>query len=148
MIAARRSDEPPDFHAKIVFPTERKMSNESELRDLANKYFNALYTGDAILFERIFHPAAMLYCFTEATPVIMSVERYLDIVRGRASPASRKDPREDQIVSIEIPTPTTAHLRVREIFLPKQFTDELTLVKTVEGWKIVSKVWHFTIRQA
>jgi hypothetical protein len=124
------------------------MSNESELRDVANKYFDALYAGDTTLFGEIFHPAAMLYCFTEESPVIMSVERYLETVRGRASPASREDPREDQIVSIEIPTPTTAHLRVREIFLPKQFTDELTLVKTAAGWKIVSKVWHFTLRHA
>lgn len=121
------------------------MSVENAIREIANKYFDALYEGDADLFAEIFHPAAMLYCFVDATPVIINVEDYLTVVRGRASPASKNDPRRDEIVLVEAPTPTTAHLRVREIFLPKQFTDELTLARTPDGWKIVSKVWHYTL---
>ena len=121
------------------------MSDENAIRDIANKYFDALYNGDADLFATIFHPAATLYSFADAAPVIMNVEDYLTIVRGRASPASRNDPRQDEIILLEVPTPTTAHLRVREIFLPKLFTDELTLVKTPDGWKIVAKVWHYTL---
>lgn len=121
------------------------MSDENAIRDIASKYFDALYTGNADLFEAIFHPDAKLFCFADSAPVIMGVEDYLAIVRGRASPASRNDPRKDEIVLVEVPTPTTAHLRVREIFLPKQFTDELTLVKTPDGWRIVSKVWHYTL---
>ncbi len=121
------------------------MSDENAIRDIANTYFDALYNGDADLFAAIFHPAATLFCFADAAPVIMGVEDYLAIVRGRASPASRNDPRRDEIVLVEVPTPTTAHLRVREIFLPKQFTDELTLAKTPDGWRIVSKVWHYTL---
>ena len=121
------------------------MSDQAELRELTNKYFDALYFGKADLFAEVFHPEAMLYCFTEAEPVIMGVGKYLEIVRGRVSPASRNDPRRDEVVAIEIASPTTAHLRVKEIFLPKDFVDELTCVKTAGGWKIVSKVWHFTL---
>lgn len=121
------------------------MSDRTELRALANKYFDALYHGKADLFAELFHPSAMLYCFTDAEPVIMGVEKYLEIVRGRASPASRNDPRRDEIVLIEVPTPTTAHVRVKEIFIPKNFVDELTFAKTADGWKIVSKVWHYTL---
>ena len=121
------------------------MSDENAIRDIANKYFDALYHGDADLFTTIFHSAATPYCFADAAPVIINVDDYLAIVRGRASPASRNDPRQDEIILLEVPTPTTAHLRVREVFLPKQFTDELTLVKTPDGWKIVAKVWHYTL---
>lgn len=121
------------------------MPEETAIRDIAKKYFDALYNGDADLFAEIFHPAAMLYCFADAAPVVLNVEDYLEIVRGRASPASRNDPRRDEIISIDVATPTTAHLRVREIFLPKQFTDELTLARTPDGWKIVSKVWHYIL---
>ncbi|NEI74025.1 nuclear transport factor 2 family protein [Rhizobium lusitanum] len=123
------------------------MSDEDAIRQIAETYFDAIYKCDANLFAAILHPAAMLYCFADAEPVIMNVETYLEIVRGRVSPETRNDPRKDEIVLIEIPTPTTAHMRVREIFLPKQFTDELTLVKTKDGWKIVSKVWHFTLTE-
>lgn len=123
------------------------MSDEDAIRQIAETYFDAIYKCDANLFAAIFHPAAMLYCCADAEPLIMNVETYLEIVRGRVSPETRNDPRKDEIVLIEIPTPTTAHMRVREIFLPKQFTDELTLVKTKDGWKIVSKVWHFTLTE-
>lgn len=121
------------------------MSDQSELEKLAHAYFDALYFGKADLFAEIFHPEAMLYCFTEAEPVIMGIDRYLEIVRGRVSPAARNDPRKDEIVAIQIASPTTAHLRVKEIFIPKNFVDELTCAKTAGGWKIVSKVWHFTL---
>lgn len=119
--------------------------DEAAVRKLAQTYFDALYDGRVDLFEAIFHPAAMLYCFTEAQPVIMTTEQYFQLVDGRASPASRGDPRFDEIVSLEIPTPATAHLRVRDAYLPKRFTDELGLVKTAGEWRIVSKIWHFTI---
>ncbi len=121
------------------------MSDETSIREIARKYFDALYNGDADLFAEIFHLAATLYCFADPKPIVMGVDDYLTVVRGRASPASRRDPREDEILSVEVPTLTTAHLRVREIFLPKRFTDELTLAKTPGGWKIVSKVWHYTL---
>ena len=123
------------------------MSDEKALQELAGKYFDALYFGNVDLFVEVFHPAAMLYCFAEREPVIMNVEKYLAVVKGRVSPAARGDRREDEIVTLEVATPTTAHLRVRELFLPKRFTDDLTLVKTADGWKIVSKVWHFTLDQ-
>lgn len=121
------------------------MSDEAEIRQIAGKYFDALYHGNADLFAEIFHPAAMLYCFADATPVVMKIEDYLAVVRGRAAPASKSDPRKDEVVRIEIPTPMTAHLRVRELFLPKHFTDDLALVKTPDGWKIVSKIWNYTL---
>lgn len=106
-------------------------------------YFDALYAGDADAFARILHPRARLFCATDGRLVIMDVPDYLDLVRGRESPAARGDPRRDEVLSIDVPTPTTAHARVRELFLPKRFTDELTLLLTAGSWRIVSKVWHF-----
>ena len=107
-------------------------------------YFDALYRGDADLFAEVLHPKARLFCSTDGQLVIMDVPEYLELVRGRESPASRGDRREDEIVSIEAPTPTTAHVRVKELFLPKRFTDELTLLFIDGRWRIVSKAWHFT----
>jgi Putative lumazine-binding len=75
----------------------------------------------------------------------MSLEEYLVLVAGRQSPEARGDRRADEILNISIPSATTAHARVREIFLPKNFTDELTFVRADNQWKIVSKVWHFDL---
>lgn len=105
------------------------------------KYFDALYTGNAAWFGELFHPDGLLYCATDGTQ--LTVPRYLEIVAGRASPESKGDPRVDEVLSIQIASPTTAHARVREIFLPRLFTDELTFVLVDGEWKIISKVWHF-----
>jgi Putative lumazine-binding len=121
------------------------MNPVDAIRQLLEKYFDALYRGDADLFAEVLHPKGRLFCSTDGQLLVMDVPEYLDVVRRRESPASRNDRREDEIVSIEVPTPTTAHVRVKELFLPKHFTDELTLLFVDDRWRIVSKVWHFTV---
>jgi len=124
------------------------MSDSGEYQtilDVAQKYFDAIYKGDVELFASIFHQDARLYCVGGGEYVTMELEEYLEMVRNRITPESRKDPRQDAVLSIAIPTPTTAHLRVSEIFLPKLFTDELTLLKQEGQWRIVAKVWDFEV---
>lgn len=109
------------------------------------KYFDALYFGDVALFADLFHPRASLFCATGGEFVAMNVKDYLDLVAGRQSPSARNDPRRDRILSISVPTATTAHARVQELFLPKHFTDELVFIRVEDQWKIISKVWHFDL---
>lgn len=123
--------------------TPKPQTDIAAIETLARQYFDALYTGDTSLFATLFHPRAMLYCAGGESTVIMDVPTYLAIVAGRAAPQAKGDPREDEILQITLATPTTAHLRVRELFLPRRFTDELTLMKEDGHWRIVSKVWDF-----
>ena len=116
------------------------MSNSSEIQALlsvAQQYFDAIYFGDTQQFALIFHEDARLYCTGGGEYVTMGLEAYLEVVRKRGTPASRNDRRQDVVLSISIPTDTTAHLRVSELFLPKRFTDELTLLKQGDQWRIV-----------
>lgn len=125
--------------------TDRAESDFGAIEALAYRYFDALYDGDAEAFAAVFHPEARLFCAGGSEVVILDVPAYLGIVAGRESPRERGDPRTDEILSIDRPTGTTAHLRVRELFLPKRFTDELTLMKESGEWRIVSKVWDFEV---
>lgn len=111
--------------------------------EVITTYFDAIYYGDADAFERIMHPSIQLYCATDGELVNMDLLAYLKLVRGRPSPASRKDQRYDRILALDLASPTTAHVRVQDAYLPKKFTDELTLVKIEGRWWIVSKVWHY-----
>ena len=125
--------------------TGEPISDFAAIEALAQRYFDALYDGDVEAFAALFHPAARLYSAGGGTTTIMDVPAYLAVVKGRVPPRVRRDRREDTVLSIARPTPTTAHLRVRELFLPKRFTDELTLMKEGGAWRIVSKVWDFEI---
>ena len=125
--------------------TETRDCRVMPILALIGKYFDALYHGDAEAFGEIFHPEARLFCATGEQKVVMGLPEYLHLVRGRPAPASNGQRREDAILAIETPTPTTAHVRVSELFLPKRFIDELTLLHLDGEWRIVSKVWHFVL---
>lgn len=116
-----------------------------EIEALAQSYFDALYNGDTDLFAAIFHPGARLFSVGGGTETMLDVPQYLAIVAARENPHQRGDPRHDEILSIDLPTPTTALLRTRELFLPKRFTDDLGLVRGAGGWRIVSKIWDFEV---
>lgn len=116
-----------------------------ELLEAVHNYFDALYNGDADLFARVMHARVRLFSATDRPMVEMDLPAYVELVRNRPSPASRKDPRHDRILSIEIASPTTAHVRVQDAVLPKLFTDDLTFLRVDGEWKIVSKVWHYVL---
>jgi len=125
---------------------ERATDDERTLLDAVQSYFDALYNGDTELFATVMHPNIRLYCPTPEPPLEMDLDAYLALVRGRPSPADRKDPRHDRVLAIEIASPTTAHVRVQDAYLPRLFTDELTFVRPAGGeWRIISKVWHFEV---
>ncbi len=119
------------------------MSDVRRIEALARQYFDALYFGDTALFAGIFHPDAVLFSNAGGEYVTMRLPGYLDLVASRENPGDRGDPRSEEILSIDVPTPSTAHLRVREVFRPKLFTDELTLAKFGADWRIVAKAWHY-----
>lgn len=119
-----------------------------EIEHLAQSYFDALYDGNTALFAEIFHPSALLYSVGGGSETLLDVPAYLAIVAGRQNPRDRGDPRQDEILAIEVPTPTTALLRTRELFLPKRFTDDLALMRGPGGWRIVAKIWDFELLPA
>jgi hypothetical protein len=117
-----------------------------QLLESVQAYLDALYNGDADLFARVMHPKVRLYCPTPDPPLEMNLREYQDLVRGRPSPAARKDPRLDKILSVTVASPTTAHVRLQDAYLPRFFTDDLTFVRKGDGpWQIISKVWHIEV---
>ena len=116
-----------------------------ELIEAVHWYFDALYEGDPELFAKVMHPRVRLFSATDKPLVEFDLPTHMDIVRNRPSPASRNDPRHDRVLSIEVATPTTAHVRVQDAVLPKMFTDDLTFLRVDGQWKIVAKVWHYVL---
>ena len=70
---------------------------------------------------------------------------YFEIIRGRASARSQSLPRQDRIVSIHRSGPDTALATVDCAIPPKYFTDYLTLMRTGQGWQIISKSFHVDV---
>ncbi|WP_162918624.1 nuclear transport factor 2 family protein [Taklimakanibacter deserti] len=118
---------------------------KTDLTTVVQSYLDALFHGDVALFRKVFHPEARLFSATGGALVALDLEQYMEIVKGRPSPAARKDERRDEIVSIVQASATTAHARLKNAYLPKRFTDDLTLIHIDGAWRIIAKVWHFDI---
>ena len=120
----------------------------SEVIDVLSTYFDGLYHSDTSRLRRVFHPRAQYVCATEGELLYRTMEEYFPVVDQRPSPASRGEARADNIVSIEFAGPVTAFARVNCAIGPKFFTDLLTLIRIDGRWQIISKVFHFDLRQS
>lgn len=119
-----------------------------DIVDVLSTYFDGLYHSDTDRLRRVFHPRAHYVCATEGTLLYRTMDEYFPIVDQRPSPASRSEARADSIVSIEFAGPVTAVAKVNCAIGPKYFTDLLTLIRIDDRWQIISKVFHFDIREA
>ena len=118
-----------------------------EITALLGAYFDGLYEGNLETFGRVFHPQAHLYSSDGETVTDLPREAYFEVIRNRQSPRSQGLKRYDRILSIHKAGPGTALATVNCAMPPKYFTDYLTLLRTEEGWKIISKTFHVDVHQ-
>ncbi|MDO8978730.1 MAG: nuclear transport factor 2 family protein [Afipia sp.] len=120
----------------------------AEVNAAMSNYFDGLYRSDVSLLGKVFHPQSLYACATEGTLTHLNMAQYFPIVDKRPSPASRNEPRADKIVSIEFAGPVTAFFHTECAIGQKHFTDFLTFVHLDARWQIISKVFHFDLRNS
>lgn len=118
----------------------------AEIKEALQTYFDGIHFSDVTCLERVFHPKAIYACVTDGTLLYKTMEEYFPIVAARPSPASRNEPRTDEIVAIEFAGPVTALARVKCSIAPKHFTDLLSFIKLDGEWRIISKVFHYEVK--
>ncbi|MDE0810210.1 MAG: nuclear transport factor 2 family protein [Alphaproteobacteria bacterium] len=119
--------------------------NDGSIADITKvltDYFDGLFNGDVEKFGRVFHELSHLYFTDGETVTDWPREKYFEIIADRPSPASQGLDRFDKILSIHKSGPDTALATVNCAVPPRYFTDYLTLVKTGQGWRIISKTFH------
>ena len=118
-----------------------------EITALLGEYFDGLYDGDLEKFGRVFHPDSRLYSTDGTSITDMSRAQYFELIGGRDSARSQGLKRHDRIVSIHKSGPNIAHAVVNCAIPPRYFTDYLTLMRTSEGWRIISKSYHTDVHE-
>jgi len=111
-------------------------------------YFDGLYHSDINQLGQVFHPQAIYACAVGGTLLHYTMDQYFSVVSQRPSPASRGEPRHDEIVCITVLGPTTAYSRVRCAIAPKQFEDILSWIYLDGRWQIISKVFDYHVSSA
>ncbi|MEZ5668738.1 MAG: nuclear transport factor 2 family protein [Alphaproteobacteria bacterium] len=108
-------------------------------------YFDGLYHSDTGLLRPVFHPDARYVCATADELVNIGMDAYFALVDKREPPAARGERRRDAVVAIAFAGPKTAFVRANCAIGPRYCTDFLTLIKTADGWQIISKVFHYDL---
>lgn len=108
-------------------------------------YFDGLYYSDIARLGKVFDPAARYVCATESPVLNLGMDQYLPIVAKRPAPATRNEPRRDRIASITLAGPNTALVIAHCAIGERHFTDFLNFIRTVDGWRIIAKVFHYDI---
>jgi Putative lumazine-binding len=113
--------------------------------DLLNRYYDALYRCDTALLATVFHASAQYFTASSGELLHLDIHSYFPIVEQRISPESSGDTYTFSIESIEFAGAVTATARMRSSMLGKDFIDLLTLIQLDGEWKIIAKVFHYTI---
>ena len=118
------------------------------IEGVIQRYLDGLYESDATKIANAFHPTSALTSVTgDGELVITPRDLWLDKVRAGPSPKQRGLPRQDQVLAIDLISPTMAYVRLKCAIPPRFFTDQLSLLKIDGRWQIAQKVFMTEMRE-
>jgi hypothetical protein len=121
--------------------TDEKLSTAA-IEEMLLDYFELLYTQNMSLFDRVFHPAAVLYSAQDGEVVVRSREEYRALMTSRRSPLQNDAPRYDAVLRIDMLSPEMAMAKVRLRLNDNVMVDFLNLLLVDGEWTIVAKLYH------
>jgi hypothetical protein len=126
----------------LIAPVQLASSPFHELADAAQYYLDMLYACDADMVDGIFEADARLCTLDGDMLVYRTVADYKEVLRGRTPPASVNAAREDELISLDLSTPTQALIKIKMRINQLVFIDYLTLIRLEKGWRIVAKTYQ------
>lgn len=113
------------------------MSDEAAVTHTIEQYIEAGVKGDSTLMAKSFHPAATIYSVTAGKSEGGPIQILFDAIEGEPAPNLT-----GVIGPIEVNTTTATATAVLSDWSGAEYTDQFTLLKTEDSWKILSKVYH------
>lgn len=123
------------------------MANPEDFAEVAKimaGYFDGLYHADTERLKNVFHPDARYVNMIDDDYMNKTLAEYFEMVDRRTPPASKGDPREDRIFSIEFGGSKMAFVRASMTMMDREYLDFLTLTHDRLGWRIMTKIFTYT----
>lgn len=106
-------------------------------------YFEGLYHADTDKLAKVFHPDARYINLIPDDYMNKPLTEYFEMVDRRTPPASRAEPRDDRIVSIEFGGSKMAFVRASMTMMKREYLDFLTLSHDELGWRVMTKIFTY-----
>ena len=124
----------------LVFSMAEAQTKEQEIEAVkitCNYYLDGGTNGDSVLFSKAFSPGGQMQYMRNDTLVVVSLKDFM----ARMPNNGKKQDRKTKIETVEVfGNAATAKLTIE--FPTFYFHDIMSLLKTKEGWKIVSKIFY------
>jgi hypothetical protein len=118
------------------------MSNEKQIEDTIQTYFDCMYESSAEKAHSAFHSNAKITGYLEDGLHEMTVSDFANFVESQLpSPKEKGESIRLDILSIDI-AGNTAVAQVRDDYLGMTFLDTLSLLKDGGKWSIYNKLFH------
>ncbi len=118
------------------------MSDEKQIENTLQTYFDCMYESSAEKVHAAFHSSAKITGYLEDSLREMTVTDFANLVGSQLpSPKEKGETLRADILSINV-AGNTAAARVRDDYLGKTFLDTLSLIKDGGIWSIYNKLFH------
>jgi DNA-dependent RNA polymerase auxiliary subunit epsilon len=119
-----------------------KQSGIQALMQAVQQYFNLMYDSDVSHFDRVFRPTAQLHGLRDGKMRMLTAQAYREILAGAPSPRSQGARREEEILLVDITSPSQALAKVRVRIYTIVYVDYLSYHHVDDEWLISSKAFH------
>ncbi|MGE4620197.1 MAG: nuclear transport factor 2 family protein [Planctomycetota bacterium] len=118
------------------------MSDERQIEEVVQKYYESLYESDAVKVREVFHGNAKITGYLHGELEEMSVDDFAGFVEAQ-QPSPRENDAEKflEIISCEY-AGDTACVLLRESYIGKMFMDTFSMLRVDGQWKIYNKLFH------
>lgn len=118
-------------------PAQARVSDEVGVREALGHYLAGHATGDPAEFRKAMHDDFKMYVPREGKLIQRTDEEYIAGATGKPAADEAQRKRRIELVSV------TGDVAVAKLILDYPgvlFTDYMALVKTADGWKIITKL--------
>lgn len=127
---------------RVMTPTD-----QTEIEALMQRYFDGLYQSDSAALRTVFHPALAYVNATPGNHEFLGLEAYMARIDGRTPPASSQEPRDDVIERTTLKGGQIGVVEARMTMLGRDYQDLLTVIRTDDGCKVLTKVFTHVERK-
>lgn len=112
------------------------------VKTVCNYYIDGGTNGDSITFSKAFSPSGLMQYMRNDTLQIVSLKDFM----ARMPNSGKKQDRKAKIESVEV-YGNAAVAKITIEYATFYFHDIMSLLKTKDGWKIVSKIFYREIKK-
>jgi hypothetical protein len=123
-------------------PSETAHAGIDALSQAVKRYFNLMYDSDVSRFDHVFRSTAQLHGVRHGEMRLLSAEAYRDVLARTPSPRSQDALRHEEILLMDVASPSQALVKVRVRINAILYVDYLSYHRVDGDWLITAKSFH------